>query len=126
MSFRSWLLAPVTGFLTGKAISRFHRRDYKTATRLFERVLKLDSAPDRAELYYAYLGRSYLELGRHEDALAWLLRAYEPFCSRSSNLKGAYERGMFVEFLKALRAAYRETGQPGLADDVAAELAKFR
>ena len=111
--------------LYGRALARFHQRRYQDAVRLLEKVCQLDPNHERNELYYAYLGRSHLALGHHDDALKYLSHAYDPFCQRSHLLKEDMEKREFVAFLTAFSTVLEKVGQGERAQEVKHKAEEF-
>jgi tetratricopeptide (TPR) repeat protein len=111
--------------LYGRALTRFHQRRYQEAVRLLEKVCQLDPYHERNDLYHAYLGRSYLALDQHDDALKHLSRSYDPFCERSHLLREDGEKREFVEFLIAFSNALGKVGQRERAQEVKHKAEKF-
>lgn len=111
--------------LYGRALARFHQRRYQEAVRLLKKVCQLDPYHERNDLYQAYLGRSYLALGRYEDALKQLSYAYDPFCRRSHLLKEDMEKREFVEFLTAFSTVLEKVGQRERAQEVKHKVEEF-
>lgn len=111
--------------LYGRALARFHQRRYQEAVRLLEKVCQLDPNHERNDLYHAYLGRSYLALGQHDDALKYLSHAYNPFCKRSHLLREGGEKREFVEFLTAFSTVLGKVGQRDRAQEVKHQAEEF-
>jgi len=56
----------------GKGIMKFQQGRFEDAARLLEKSFRLDPEDDQIEFCNAYLGRSYLALGRKDDALSFI------------------------------------------------------
>lgn len=112
-------------FLYGRALMRFHQKKYNDAVRLFEKVYMLDSQCDRKELELAYLGRCLLALGRYNEALDYLSRAYEPFRNRSKALKSDFEQREFLDTLNAFSEVLRKMGQVDRAQKIDHEAEEY-
>ncbi len=111
--------------LYGRALVRFHQRRYQEAVRLLEKVCQLDPHHERNDLYHAYLGRSYLALGQHADALKHLSHAYDSFCKRSHLLREDGEKREFAEFLTAFSSVLGQVGQRDRAQEVKHKVEEF-
>lgn len=112
-------------FLYGRALMRFNQKKYQDAVRLFEKVHLLDGDPERKELELAYLGRCLLALGRYNEALDYLSRAYEPFQKRSKTLKNDFERREFFDTLSAFSEVLQKVGQLDRAREIAREAEEY-
>ena len=112
-------------FLYGRALRRFYQKNYLDAARLLQKVCELDPHHERNELYHSYLGRSYLSLGRYDDALQVLCRAYEPFRKRSQQLDTDFGRQEYVDTLNALSDVLHKVGQSSRAREVAHEAEEY-
>jgi tetratricopeptide (TPR) repeat protein len=121
----SFLAKWKASYLYGRALARFYQRRYAEAAQLLKKVCQLDPNHERNDLYYAYLGRSYLALGQIEYALDWLSRAYEPLCRRSHLLKEKREKREFVEFLTAFSTVLGKVGQGERAQEVKQKAEEF-
>ncbi|MBI2877964.1 MAG: tetratricopeptide repeat protein [Candidatus Tectomicrobia bacterium] len=119
--FAGWRAA----YLYGRAVARFYQQRYEEAAHLLEKVCKLDPEHERKELYYSYLGRSYLALGQYSKALDFLSHAYEPFCKRSHTLENEFERREFVEFITAFSDVLRRVGQADYAQEVSRKAKEY-
>lgn len=104
-SFKTYLAA----FLYGRALMKFHKTKYKEAARIFKKVCQLDPEQERREFTYYYLGRSLLEIGKHDEALEYLSNSYELFSVRIQDIKDKSEWEEFMNcaqyYLKALNKA---------------------
>jgi len=104
---------------------RFHQKKYIDAVRLFKKVCQLDPRSERKELELSYLGRSYLALGRYNDALEYLSKAYESFRERSRHLQRDFERREYLEYLQAFSDILEKVGQSDRARAVSREAEEY-
>jgi len=106
-------------------MARFHQGRYREAARLLEKVCKLEVNDEGRALEYSYLGRCYLALGQHQDALDRFSRAYEPMRIRSQTLEDEFARQEYVDFLHAFSNALRTSGQPDRAQQIYREAHEY-
>jgi len=118
MSFLGKCLAPI---YTGLAFSRFAHEKYEDAARFLEKAIQLDPKTGRMEFIYSCLGRSYLALGRENDALETLATTYEIFHDKGLTFKGTSELRQYYEFLKAYSSVLHKVGQIERATEIAHE-----
>ncbi len=104
---------------------RFYQKRYDEAARHLEKVYKLDPTFEESNLFHSCLGRTYLALGRHMDALNHLSRAYELFHKRIDFLKEDTEQQEFLDTLNAFTHVLRITDHAEHAQAIAHEAAEY-
>jgi tetratricopeptide (TPR) repeat protein len=120
MRFFARLIAPL---YYGRALGHFARGRYNDVVRLLKKALELDPSFDENALYHSILGRSYLSLGRCDDALECLARAYEMF--RIGPLRSGFDRRELLETARALASALREAGEIDHAREIVREAEEY-
>ncbi len=96
---------------------KFISRHYEKAIPLFEKAIVLGTDPDIIRISYAYLSRSYVILGRFEDALSVMPRADELY-DLESNDRDDFNRNEYKAFLDSYSLALRKLGFIEKADNV--------
>ena len=102
----------------------FQQRRYRETIRLLARACQLDPDLEHSDLNNASLGRSYLALGQHNEALASLSRAYEPYCQRK--LRNDIEKREFLAFLAAFHEILQNREQEDRAQEVAQRIEELK
>jgi tetratricopeptide (TPR) repeat protein len=109
----------------GKAIARFNQGAYADSAKLFEKGLRLDPDMERKEVVYSYLGQCYLALGRNEEAVGILSRAYEPYNRRSGTLTDDFQQREFLQLLNALSQALKRVGQVDRSQEITRQAEEY-
>ncbi len=105
-------------YLYGQALMQFHQKRYNESARLLEKVCRLDKKNKQRELFFMYLGRSYLALGRNDEALNWLSNAYEIFKGKFQSSNIDLEIKEYMELLCAFRDVLEKVGHEDRANEV--------
>lgn len=111
--------------LYGQAMAVFHQKKYDESMQLLEKVCKLDPDNPRKEIYYSYLGRCYLALGKGKAALKLFSEAYEPFIKRfehPQNEETDFSKQEYIYFLNAYLNVLESAGQVELVAKVGEKL----
>jgi tetratricopeptide (TPR) repeat protein len=106
-------------FLSGKAFMKFNKKEYIEAISLIEKICKLDPKMDRIEICYSYLGRSYVKIGKFDDALKVMNNAYDLFLIKINKIDEKQYHQEFKVFLDAFIYLLNEMGQIDRANEVA-------
>lgn len=112
----------IASYLYGKALMKFNQKHYKDAETLLKKVCKLDPNHDRKELYWNYLSRSYLALGKYNDALKLMSKTYELYLNRNTIIDDDFEQNEFMEFMNAFINVLNKVGKNDRARAVAHEV----
>jgi tetratricopeptide (TPR) repeat protein len=99
---------------------------YKDAAPLFEKVCELDPTNKRIEYVYSCLGRCYLAMEKHDEALIALEKGYDLYHKRNQPIKDSFERKDFKELLKAYRSILQHFQKNDFASDIDRELNEQR
>ncbi len=118
------------GFLSGylavfyfvRGLNKFNQKRYQEAVTIFEKVCKLDPKHKKKAVYHSYLGRSYHELGKYNDALHYLSLSYKDFRKKDLIAEDDYERGVILETIKAFSSVLNELGEEDRSHEIAKEL----
>jgi len=89
--------------------NKFIAGKYKKAVSYFEKAVELGTDTDIKRLSNAYLGRSYVILGRFEEALSVMPKADELY-NLESNERDDYNQKEYKAFLDAYSLALRKLG----------------
>src|SRR5438046_1327996 len=92
---RGWVARTRAGGMVGRALGHFYWGSFAEAAVLFEKACELDANGEgvRIERLHASLGRCYRALGRYNEALEYLSRAYGPYWASARALTRDYDRG---------------------------------
>jgi len=114
--------------MVGRALGHFYRGRYAEAAILFEKACELDPEGKgvRIERLHASLGCCYRALGRYQEALEYLSRAYAPWWKQRQALKSDFEKREFIEFLAAFSDVLLRTGQVERAEEIAEQARECR
>lgn len=118
------------GFLSGylavfyfvRGLNKFHQKRYQEAATIFEKVCKLDSKHKKIAVYHSYLGRSYFELGKYNDALHYLSLSHKDFRKKDLIAEDDYERGIILETIRAFSHVLHKLGDVDRSQEIANEL----
>jgi tetratricopeptide (TPR) repeat protein len=99
---------------------KFQQGRFEDAARLLEKSFRLDPEDDRIEFCNAYLGRSYLALGRTDDALDQMSRAYARFEKERPEIENEYAQREFQKFIRHYIKVLNKVGQTERANEVKA------
>jgi len=108
----------------GHGFYRFAEGKYEKAARIFEKVCRLDPDGERMEIIHSCLGRCYLALGKNDEALENLSKAYHLFHNPKVPYRKAEDSVYPDEYnhmLKAYREVLLKLGQTELAEKISKE-----
>lgn len=107
MSFFGRIVATALTFI---AYRRFLQRKYEEAIRYFEKALRYDIEDDVKRIASSYLARSYVVVGKYEQALEIMCEVYRIYQEQGTEKEDTLQTEEYREFLKAFSFCLSKLG----------------